>query len=445
MIDSDRDHLKRGAVALTAAALAVAILVPSVAAASAKTKRASVSSSGSSADEQSWDVSISADGKHLAYTSSATNLIGSGVDSNNETDIYVHNRKTRKTRRVSLTHTGGQIEDGASSHPSISGDGRFVAFQADADDIVEGDNNGDRDIFVRDRKKGRTRRVSVTSAGVEKPGNSREPAISATGRFVVFTSNSDSLVEGDSNGWLDVFVHDRKNKTTRLVSVKRGGGASTTGDSFRPSISADGRFIAFGSTASDLVGADDNDAADIFVHDRKKKTTRRISRRSNGAEAKGESFLASISANGRYVAFASNATNLVKNDDNGRTDVFVHDRNTKKTRRVSVKSNGKQAKDESNFPAISPDGRFIAFESTAPNLINGDRNGEADVFVHDRVTRRTKRVSVKNKGGEAKNGGSFQPSISSGGKFVAFHSYADNLGANDQNSDRDIFWRGPLR
>jgi Tol biopolymer transport system component len=175
-------------------------------------------------------------------------------------------------------------------------------------------------------------------------------------------------------------------------------------------------------------------------------TTRRVSVRSNGAQVTGgHSGSQSSSSNGRYVAFESRATNLVAKDTNARTDIFVHDRTKKNTRRVSVRSNGNQATGgSSGYPSISADGRYVAFASYATNLVSSDSNGAADIFRHDRKTKKTKRVSIRSNGAQATGGGSSDPSISDDGRYVAFVSYATNLVANDTNGVEDVFRRGPL-
>jgi Tol biopolymer transport system component len=286
---------------------------------------------------------------------------------------------TPKTRRVSVSSAGAEGNNW-SYYPSISADGRFVAFSSDASNLVAGDGNGTSDVFVRDRATGKTRRVSVSSAGAEGNNASYDPSISADGRFVAFHSDASNLVAGDGNGTSDVFVRDRATGKTRRVSVSSAG-AEGNGDSYASSISADGRFVAFHSNASNLVAGDGNGTSDIFVHDRATGKTRRVSVSSAGAQGNGASYNPSISADGRFVAFHSNASNLVAGDGNGTTDVFVHDRATGKTRRVSVSSAGAEGNGASYNPSISADGRFVAFESSASNLVAGDGNGTSDIFV----------------------------------------------------------------
>jgi Tol biopolymer transport system component len=294
--------------------------------------------------------------------------------------VFVHDRKTKKTKRVSVHSSGAEATGGDSLGAAISANGHFVVFRSAATDLVNNDTNGVLDIFVHDRKTRKTRRVSVASNGAQALGGaSNTPAISADGRFVAFHSFSDDLVAGDNNGVADVFVHDRKKRKTTRISVSTGG---VEGDkaSSGAAISGDGRFVAFKSDATNLIASDTNMKGDIFVHDRKTKKTKRVSVRSNGDERDDTSWEPDISANGRYVAMYSFATNLVANETNSVQDVFVRDRKKRKTKRVSVRTNGAQANGLSHHPAISNDGRFVTFASEAKNLVKGDSNAASDVF-----------------------------------------------------------------
>jgi Tol biopolymer transport system component len=284
--------------------------------------------------------------------------------------------------------------------------------------------------------------VSVHSDGTQGDDVSSFASISAHGRYVAFTSAASTLVTGDTNNGLDVFVHDRQTGTTTRVSLGLNGNQAN-GSSQEPSISAGGRYIAFYSGASNLVRGDTNRASDVFVYDRQTGTTSRVSLRSNGNQANRNSSVPSISGNGRYVAFYSNASNLVRGDTNDKFDAFVHDRQTGTTRRVSISSNGNQGNRSSYFPSISGDGRYVAFFSGASNLVRGDTNSRFDVFVRDRQTGTTRRVSVGPNGSQG-NRVSGWPSISGDGQYVAFQSNASNLVPGDANNTYDLFVRGPL-
>src|SRR5438477_460507 len=284
-----------------------------------------------------------------------------------------------------------------------------------------------------------TERVSVASGGTEANGASLSSALSADGRFVAFDSAATDLVAADTNGVSDVFVHDRQTGATERVSVASGGAqgngsSGLIGFAFPPALSADGRFIAFVSLATSLVAGDTNGATDVFVRDRLTGTTERVSVASGGTQSNGASLGSALSADGRLVTFQSDATNLVVGDTNGATDVFVRDRQTGMTGRVSVA----QGNASGPRPVLSADGRFVPFHRTAPTPVAGDTNGATDVFVHDRQTGTTERVSVAS-GGTQGNGSSAGPVLSADGGLVAFHSTATNLVAGDANDAYDVF------
>ncbi len=414
------------------------ILAASAATALAQsTERVSVATGGTQVSGNSFSPTISADGRFVAFVSYATNLVGG--DTNSVADIFVHDRQTGTTERVSVATGGGQA-DGTNSNPAISADGRFVAFESDATNLVGGDTNAAKDVFVHDRQTGTTERVSVATGGGQAIGASLYPKISADGRFVAFFSGAANLVSSDTNGKNDVFVRDRQTGTTELVSVATGGGQATD-DSLNPAISADGRFVAFYSYANNLVSGDSNSFADIFVHDRQTGTTARVSVVTGGSQAiGGGSISPAISADGRFVAFESDAANLYGGDTNSASDIFVHDRQTGTTEWVNYAPGNGQANGDSYLAAISADGRFVAFESYATNLVSGDSNGAYDIFVHDRQTGATERASVTT-GGVQANDSAYYAAISADGHFVAFESVATNLVSGDSNGDSDIFVR----
>ena len=399
------------------------------------TERVSVALEGTEANDYSDDTSISADGRYAAFESYASNLVPG--DTNGVRDIFVYDRQSGTTERVSVAFEGTEAND-YSDGPSISADGRYVAFESAASNLVPGDTNEVRDIFVYDRQSGTTERVSVAYDSTETNDFSGAPSISADGRYVAFVSAASNLVPGDTNGTGDIFVHDRQLGTTERVSVASDSTQAASSSS-QLSISADGRYVAFMSRASNLVLGDTNGSYDIFVHDRQTGITERVSVTSDGTQADYSSYNPSISADGRYVAFWSPASNLVPGDTNEARDIFLHDRQTGITERVSVASDGTQADYHSGYPSISADGRYVAFESGASNLVPGDTNGWEDIFVHDRQLGTTERVSVASNGTQADNC-SEGPSISADGSYVAFMSYASNLVPDeDTNEEDDIF------
>ena len=346
------------------------------------------------------------------------------------------------TQRVSLDSAGAQGNDHSFMAQAIasgvSADGRYVVFWSVATNLVPGDTNGAWDIFITDRQNGTTERMSVDSNGIQGNHNSLNPSISADGRYVAFESHASNLVPDDTNSDWDVFVHDTITGQTTRISVDSNGNQAN-GDSYAPSLSSDGRYVTFFSSAPDLVAGDTNGALDVFVRDRQNGTTERVSVDSSGAQGDGDSNYASISGDGRYVAFESWATNLVPADTDGTLDVFVRDRQNGTTERVSVDSSGAQGDGGSNRTSISGDGRYVAFESSATNLVPADTNGALDVFVRDRQNATTERMSVDSGGTQGNGGESDSASISTDGRFVAFHSFAHNLVPGDTNTFFDVF------
>jgi hypothetical protein len=295
----------------------------------------------------------------------------------------VRDRLLGTTERVSVSASGGQanLECFASA---ISDDGRYVAFVTRSS-FAPGDTNGFWDVYVRDRVLGTTELVSVSTTGANGNEDSGPygAAMSADGRFVAFESIATNFAGGDSNANFDVFVRDRSLGTTTLVSVNNAGLQGNSG-SYAPTISADGRFVAFSSAAFNLVSGDTNGTEDLFVRDRLLLRTERVNVSSSGVQADQQSISALISSDGRFVAFYSYATNLVAGDTNGFWDTFVHDRSSGATERVSVSTIGAQGNSPSQIPAMSADARFVAFTSDASNLDPADMTPWRDLFVRDR-------------------------------------------------------------
>ena len=382
-----------------------------------ETERVSVDSTGveGNATSGGFYPRISSDGRYAAFESDASNLVND--DNNGVRDLFVHDRVTGMTTRVSVGR-----------NPSISRDGRYVAYESSASNLVSDDNNGVADVFVHDRVTEMTTRVSVNSQGLEGNLQSNIPSISGDGRYVAYQSNAWNLVSDDNDGEWDVFVHDRDTGMTTLVSVDSRGVGGNASSGFNISISSDGRYVAYYSLASNLVSDDTNGIMDVFVHDRVTGMTTRVSVDSRGVE--GNAFRSigniSISDDGRYVVFDSAASNLVINDTNGTTDVFLHDQVTGMTTRIPEDSRG------SGGGVISGDGRYVAyvaFISSASNLV--------DVFVHDRDTGVT--TSVTDSSGVVGNSSIFRPSINGDGRYVAFISSASNLVSDDNNGVQDVF------
>ena len=405
------------------------------------TNRVSVGSGGSQASGDSYQPSLSADGRLVAFDSSAPDLVPG--DGNGCSDVFVHDRLTGETTRVSVDSAGVEA-DGDCFRPALSADGRFVAFHGVAANLVAGDVNGEPDVFLHDRLTGVTSLVSASASGATGDGASVDASISGDGRFVSYTSWATNLVPGDANRVSDVFVLDRLTGRTTLASVTTAGaqGFSFSGQS---AISADGKRVAFWSVATNLVPNDTNLEADIFVHDLPTGRTRRVSVNTLGMQAGDSSQLPAISGDGRFVAFQSRARNLVPGDTNLTEDIFVHDLANGRTIRVNVPSGGYgQANRISSGASISADGRYVAFSSHAYNLVPADGNFQSDVFVHDLHTRRTTRISVDSRGSEG-NLLSGDPALSGDGDAVAYVSNATNLVLSDTNGAADCFAHDRVR
>jgi Tol biopolymer transport system component len=425
------------AAACTAAGVvALLVVLPSgaSAAASGPTRRVSVTSAGAQANGLSGGASMAADGSRIAFESYASNLVP--MDHNNVGDVFVRDLTSNTTTRVSVASDGSDANSYSGS-PAISADGRYIAFVSDASDLVPGDANRTSDVFVRGLASNTTTRISVASDGSDANSYSGSPAISADGRYIAFVSDASDLVPGDTNGVSDVFVRDLASDTTTRVSIASNG-TQADGYSGSPAISADGRYVAFDSDATSFVASDSLGMTDVFVHDMASGTTIRTSVASNGAEANGNSYAPSITSDGRYVALYSDASNLVAGDTNGQDDVFLRDLVSDTTTRVSTTPNGGEANGFSGSPSISADGHFVAFDSAASNLATTDTNARDDVFVRDMVHGTVTCASADSAGVQG-NGYSFSPSISADGRYSAFESDASDLVTGDTNGVEDVF------
>ena len=359
------------------------------------------------------------------------------------------NSGAQTTVKVNLSSQGAQADE-LSGVGTVSADGRYVAFFSDATNLVPGDVPFTRDVFHRDRWDGVTTLVSVSASGGYANGGGENPTMSADGRFVAFASTSTDLLAGpDANGAIqDVFVRDVVAGTTAVVSVTSAG-VQGNADSDFPVISANGRFVAFVSLATNLLPGPDANAAndgDLFVHDRLTGATELVSRSTSGAQGNDDSFVDAISSDGRFVTFGSAATNLLPGPDaNGLfPDAFLRDRLAGTTECVSVSSTGVQSNRTSNPGGVSDDGRFVAFESDANNL-GPDDNGFfiGDVYVRDRLSGTTELVSRSDAGVQG-DATSDAIGLSSDGRFVVLGSWATNLVPGDTNGKNDVFVRDQL-
>jgi Tol biopolymer transport system component len=393
--------------------------------------RVSVSSSGGQADGDSFGARISADGRFVAFHSRAHDLVNPLVAPDG---IYVRDLETGVTELVSASSDGAAATGGVDG-PSISANGRFVTFATAASNLVLNDTNTITDVFVHDRQTRVTTRVSVDSNGNEAmpPGGSASAVISASGRVIAFVSSTSNLVPRDVNNLADVFAHDLVSGRTVAVSVSSEG-VPADRECYSPSVSGDGRYVAFVSSATNLVPHDPVPGPDTFIHDLVSGETTilsadatgqptargiptfaaggrfvallsdqvyRLDRQTNlativsidaaGRPGNDQFTAADISSDGRFVTFQTRSSNLVPGDTQTCTDdfdvyncddIFVHDVVSRETSRVSMAFDGSQPDLYAARPAISADGRFVAFDSDALNLVPGD-TGHFDVFVRD--------------------------------------------------------------
>ncbi len=410
----------------------------------ASTDRASVSSAGVEGNAYTERAVISSDGRYVAFASGATNLVPN--DNNGLDDVFLRDRLLGTTVRINVG-AGGVEANALSANPAISRDGRYIAYESGASNLVSTATNSQYHIFHYDMLAGTTVHVSKSTAGAQGGSSSTNPAISNDGRFISFTSHATNLVSGDTNARPDVFRRDVvSNLTTRVSVTNAGAQGNQTGFQeldFTSDISGDGRYVLFRSNATNLVSGDTNAVYDLFVRDTSGGTTQRVSVTNTGAQANSTSVMGSISADGRYVAFSSVASNLVTGDTNNAEDVFVRDRTSNTTGRVSVSSSGAQTPTGelgSRSPSISDDGRYVAFTSYAANLVSGDTNAVADIFVRDRTTNTTTRESVSTAGVQS-NDHSNAAKMSASGQFFSFVTGATNLVSGDNNGTNDAFVR----
>lgn len=412
-------------------------IVPGAVGASGVTERVSVSRGGGNPNSGSSSPSVSADGRYVAFSSYASNLVRG--DTNDTSDVFVRDLVTGQTRRVSLASDGGQA-NGGSFDPSISADGDVVAFQSDATNLVAGDTEGHTDVFVHVVSTGVTQRVSVSPRGRGANSDSIQPAVSADGSTVAFASMATNLVSQPVNATglcCDIFVRNLAAGTTALADPMLDGTGS--GDGFSPVLSATGRYVVYGSWGCTMVkGVPCEDESNILERDMRTRRMTLVNRSVTGRLANGCAEDPAVSADGNLVAFVSDGGDLVAGDTNSAYDVFERNLAAKHTWRISVTSHGDQTNGADGRVTMSSDGRYVAFQSDAWNIVPGDSNLVSDIFLHDSQTGKTVRVSV-GAGGAQADAYSANAAISGDGSLVAFESDADNLAAGDTNRTTDIY------
>jgi Tol biopolymer transport system component len=401
------------------------------------TERLSVSSTGAQASG-ALHPAISADGAVVAFRSSGDDLVPDGTPPD-VSDVFIRDRRTATTSRVDAA---GQSAEGNGYLDTfaISGNGQHVAFTfAASTPTPPPDGTGHWNVYVHDRGTGTTTRISVSATDAPVDGGSFVGAISADGRYVAFGSDATNLVPGGTTVGSHVYVHDRQTATTDRVDLA-GDGDRTKGGGTLLAMTPDGRYVAFYSTAADLVPGDTNGRADVFLRDRQAGTTERVGMTATGGPVDlvyGASV--AISADARYLAFSTESANVVPGDTNRRADVFVRDRRARTTQRVSVATGGTQADKDSSGVSMSADGRRVGFSSESARLVRGDTNGRLDMFVRDRRSGTTTRVSLADNGAQAI--GASGGVLSADGRWVALDSLAPNLVPDDTNGEGDIFLR----
>lgn len=394
--------------------------IPGMPAAAQITERISVSSLGDPGDGHSTAPVISKNGRFVAFTSEASNLVPQVA--NGFGQVYLHDRQTQQTTRVSVSFPDAPAY-ALCTAGAVSDDGRFVVFMTAADNLVPHDLNGQTDVFLRDMLAGTTTCLSVADDG--RPANawSDQADMTRDGRLVAFYSNATDVDPDERRG---VFLYDRLTGETEWIAAGQ-----------RPSLSEDGRYVAFDSSVNNLVPGDTNGVRDVFVLDRAAGTTSRVSISSEGMQGGSESNTPAISADGRFVAFESYSGGLVPNGC-WYGQVFVHDRFTAETRMVSAQYDGGCSFYSSSHAGISDSGELVTFDSIVPTIVQDDDNNAMDVFAHNQVSRRTVRVSVSSDLDQASAGGR-TASCSGDGRLIAFASYSSDLVPADTNGVADIF------
>ncbi len=400
-------------------------------------ERVSVSSTGAQGNDSSGNglgrqLQVSEDGRFVVFTSFASNLVPG--DTNGEKDVFVRDTLAATTIRASVGHQGQQ-GNGRCDSVGISADGRFVVFMSESSNLDPLDFNGQRDIFLYDHQAGTSELVSRSFSADSAAGSSESPSITADGSQVCFWSSGTNIVFGDTNGVGDIFVWNRSTGISQRISIDPSGGQNSA-PSRSPHIARQGRYVTFEGPDGDLVFVDSNGGDDVFVKD---MLTGAVERAQRAIQLDGNSRRPQISGDGRYIVFESTSTIAVNGDSNGLQDVFLWDAFAGDLTRVSESTAGAQANGISFDPRISADGQWIAYESTASNLIVGDTNGLTDVFVTNRIFGATTRASLNGSGFQVASP-TFGPELSGNGRFVGFLGTAA-YAPGDTNQEFDVYLR----
>ena len=409
--------------------------------------RVSVRRSGEETTGRSSAAEISGDGSVVVYQSTGPDLVGRDVNRHVPDVFHVLVEPGVRPGSLLMVSLSGEVQGNAgSTEPSVSDDGNVVGFLSKATNLAPGpDRNRAQDVFMHVVDQGVASRASISTEGVPADKASFEVDVSGDGDFVAFTTAATNLAaQGDFNRRNDIFVRDVVEEKTNRANIQSGTLDEANQDSSDPSISADGHYVAFASPADTLTRGDTNNKSDVFRYNRELHQTVRASLGlGEASNAAGASFQPSISDDGKRVAFVSTAENLDPDDTTRDLDVFVYDFDEESTTVLTPQvTPGEPGPGETTNPVISGNGRYVAFDSEAPNLVPGDTNGVRDVFFYDLQEEELLRISVEADGGQVSEP-SFDPSISTDGSLVTFTSEASLVGT-DTNEVEDVYLRGPL-
>lgn len=396
-------------------------------------ERASVNSVEMQGNAPSRGGDITADGRYVVFDSTSNNL--DAWDTSPQSDVFVRDYALGETKRISLA--AGTEPNGESRRPSISADGRYVVMESKADNLVSGDTNGAWDVFLWERQTNVVRRLSVRTDGTQANGDCLNARISANGSTVVYESRATNLADQDTSPALDIYVHVLANGETRIASLTHQGVLADR-ECRNPAISADGTRVAWDTDATNMVFWDTNGHSDVYVRELATDLLWRASLGSVWTEGDGPSRKPTLSPDGRKVAFESAAATLVPGDTNYQTDIFVRDLQLQVTQRISVSTAGAEGQLPSTEACWSSDGRWVSFLSEAWNFVAGDVNNFTDVFVRDMALERTVRVSRGRHMTETSNHARAQR-ISGSGRWVVYETDAFNIVPGDTNGCADVF------
>jgi Tol biopolymer transport system component len=426
---------------LNAAVVAVALILAALAAAAASAQESGATRlvsalpdgtpAGGVPPEHGPNI-VSSDGRYVVFASNSPSLVAG--DRNARVDVFLRDMVTGQVERMNVSAAGDEANYGG-EWPTISADGRYVAYHSAATTIVPGSYQGNAGVFVRDRQTGSVRRLAVDAAGTPPNDTTGRPSISADGRYVAFASGATNLVPGSSApGVFQLYVQDLVTGKTEHIDAGLGGGPADN-EAWSYDFSDDGRYLVFQSYATNLVPNDTNGVTDVFVRDRTLALTERVSVNTAGEPGDSHSGVPSISGDGRYVAFSSSATNLAPGGEWPHGGIFLRDLQAGTTERISVYQNGVQDSGSVSYPAVSGDGRYVAFE-----YYPGGEGATWQVVRRDRAMSSTAWVSLNSAGALSSDGGG-TPGITPDGRYVVFGSTSSNLAAGDTANTWNLFRR----